>query len=232
MRGRVLRALAVLRGRRAHSTRMITLIAILIAFNVMPDDVYAQHLRVGAGPGLSFIDSPDFYTQDVSTGGLGFNVELNVAAAAKLELQDFPVCLTTRVQYTWMTGSGTVQNDQLYGSSGDYATFADILVAGFGAEWVISPTSLSPHLSTEILFTGVGQVSYANSPSGLSPSFLKNASMRIGFAVGAGLEYSFTSRLTGDLHTRYNWNTLFGRAAGQENFNTLDLAFVLFYRVF
>ncbi len=192
----------------------------------------AQHLRVGGGGGLSFIDSPDFYTADVSTGGFGFNTEFHVAAAAKLDLPDFPVSLTGRVQYTWMTGSGTVVSYPVEASSGNYTTFADVLVAAFGAEWVLSPISISPHISTEILATGAGQVSVTSASHENSTPFLRDASMRLGFSVGAGLEYTFTPNVSADLHTRYNWNTLFARPTGEPNLNTLDVSLVFFSTLF
>jgi hypothetical protein len=107
---------------------------ILLVLSAPSGETFSQHLRLGAGAGLSYIDLPSFYTQDVSSGGLGFNVEFHVAASGKLDLPESPITLTGRVQYTWMTGSGTVSGDQTYASAGDYSTFADILVAGAGAE--------------------------------------------------------------------------------------------------
>jgi opacity protein-like surface antigen len=205
---------------------------ILLVLATPSGGALSQHLRLGAEAGLSFIDMPGFYTQDVSSGGLGFNIELHAGAVGKLELRDSPVTLTGRVQYTWMTGSGTVVSGQVNASAGDYTTFADILIMGAGAEWVVSPGALSPHISTEILLTEAGQVSFAGTSSGSSNPFLRNASTRVGFAVGAGLEHSFSSSFSADLHVRYNWNTLFGRTGDEGNLNTLDVSLAFYAVVF
>jgi opacity protein-like surface antigen len=192
-------------------------------------EAISQHLRLGAEAGLSFVDMPDYYTEDVSSGGLGFNVELHSGVLGKLELPGFPVAFTARVQYTWMTGSGNVVSDQLYASAGSYSTFQDILVVGAGVEWVVSHIAVSPHISTEILFAEVGQISFSSASSGSPSSFLKNPSTRVGFALGAGLEHSLSPSLNTDLHVRYNWNRLFGRAPDEGDLNTLDVSLALYF---
>jgi len=191
--------------------------------------VISQHLRLGAEAGLSFIDKPDYYTQDLSAGGLGFNAEMHVGALGKLEMADFPLTLTGRIQYTWMNGSGTVSNSQIYGATGNYSTFADILVVAAGTEWVVGPRALLPHISTEILITEVGQVSFSNAIHEPSSPFLKNASTRLGFALGAGLEHSFTPLVNADLHVRYNWNNLIAQSETESNLNTLDVSLALYF---
>lgn len=165
---------------------------------------------------------PAYYTEDVSSGGLGFNVEYHAGVAGKLELKESPFTLTGRVQYTWMSGSGTVVSNQAYASSGDYSTFQDILVVGGGVEFGLPRIAFSPHMSTELLLTEVGQLS-VSSTSSPSP-FLKEPSTRVGFALGAGLEHPITSSVNTDLHVRYNWNRLFGRGPGELNLNTLDVS--------
>ena len=204
-------------------------VLILLMLFGLPSVVFCQHLRLGVGGGLSFIDNPAYYAQDVSSGGLGFTTELHAGIDAKLDLEGFPVTLTGRAHYTWMTGSGTVESDQVYASAGDYSTFADILVIAFGAEWAVSPGPFSPHLSSEILLTEAGQVTYANASSA---PFLKDARTRVGFALGAGLESSLSALLSADLRIRYNWNTLFGRPGGEENLNTLDVTLAFFFSLY
>ncbi len=172
---------------------------------------------------------PSYYTQDVSSGGLGFTAEFHAGAMGKLELPESPFTLTGRVQYTWMTGSGNVVNSQLYASAGDYSTFQDIFVVAAGVEWVVSHSAVSPHISTEILLAEVGQVSVASTSSGPATPFLKEPSTRVGFALGAGLEHPLTSSLNTDLHIRYNWNRLFGRGPGEGNLNTLDVSLEFYF---
>lgn len=200
----------------------------LLVLLVPSGEAISQHLRLGVEGGLSFVDLPDYYTTDVSSGGLGFDVELHAGASGKLELEGSPFTLSGRVQYTWMTGSGTVVSNLVYASSGNYSTFQDILLVGAGVEFVVSHIPFSPHISTELLLTEVGQISLS-STSSPSP-FLKNPSTRVGFALGAGLEHPIISSFNTDLHIRYNWNRLFGRASGELNLNTLDVS-IEFYIV-
>ncbi len=173
---------------------------------------------------------PAYYTGDVSTGGLGFDIEFHAGAAGKLELEGSAFTLTGRVQYTWMSGSGTVVSDQAFASSGDYSTFQDILVVGGGVEFGLPRIAFSPHISTELLLTEVGQIT-VSSTSSPSP-FLKNPSTRVGFALGAGLEHPITSSVNTDLHVRYNWNRLFGRGPNEENLNTLDVSVEFYFVVY
>lgn len=215
-----------------RSSPLILLMAVLLSA-----PVYSQHLRLGPGGGLSFIDLPNYYSQDVSAGGLGFDMEAHAAVLGKLDLEEPGVTLTGRLQYTWMTGSGSVVSDQVDITAGDYSTFADIFVTGFGAEWGFGPEVSSStqvpeilHLSTEILLTEVGQVTFTS--SGSSSPFLKNAATRVGFAAGAGLEYPLSPTVTVDLHLRYSWNTLFCRSAEEENLNTFDASLAIYFSVF
>ncbi len=209
---------------------MRILILSFLALALSCAQAMSQHLRLGAEGGLSFIDMPAYYTQDVSSGGLGFNVEFHAGVAGKLELEGYPFTLTGRVQYTWMTGSGTVVSNQLYASSGNYSTFQDILVVGAGIEFGLPWIAFSPHISTEILLTEVGEISIS---SASSPSpFLDNPSTRVGFALGAGLEHPLTSSVNSDLHVRYNWNRLFGRGPNEGNLNTLDVSIEFYFVIY
>jgi hypothetical protein len=165
--------------------------------------------------------------EDLSSGGLGFDVELHAGASGKLELEGSPVTFTGRVQYTWMTGSGTVVSNLADASSGSYSTFQDILVVAAGVEFGVRQIAFSPHISTEVLLSEVGQISLS-STSSPSP-FLRNASTRVGFALGGGLEHPLTSFLNSDLHVRYNWNRLFGRGPGEANLNTLDVSLEFYF---
>jgi opacity protein-like surface antigen len=206
-----------------------TILCLMLCVLFVPSGkALSQHLRLGAEGGMSFIDKPDSYTQDVSAGGLGFNVEMHAGALGKFELESFPLTLTGRIQYTWMTGSGTVNSNQVSGATGNYSTFADILVVAAGTEWVTGPQALLPHISTEILVTEVGQVSFSNSQNGPSSPFLKNASTRIGFALGGGLEHSFSALVHADLHIRYNWNNLIVQSRHESSLNTLDVSLALY----
>ncbi len=208
-------------------TRPILALILLVAPS---GEAISQHLRLGVDGGLSFIDMPNYYTQDVSSGGLGFMVELHAGASGKLELPESPFTLTGRVQYTWMTGSGNVVSNQLYASAGNYSTFQDIFVVAAGVEWVVSRMEFYPHISTEILLAEVGHITVSSNSSDADTPFLKDPYTRVGFALGAGLEHQITSSLNTDLHIRYNWNRLFGRAPGEGNLNTLDVS-LAFYLV-
>jgi opacity protein-like surface antigen len=84
----------------------------------------------------------------------------------------------------------------------------------------------------EILLAEVGQISSSNTLEGSPNPFLRNASTRVGVAVGAGLEHSFSSSFSADLHIRYNWNTLFGRTDSVGNLNTLDVSLAFYVIVY
>ncbi len=215
--------------KRSSSTKRIIVLS-LLTLSAPSGEAISQHLRLGVEGGLSFIDMPAYYTGDVSTGGLGFDIEFHAGAAGKLELEGSAFTLTGRVQYTWMSGSGTVVSDQAFASSGDYSTFQDILVVGGGVEFGLPRIAFSPHISTELLLTEVGQIT-VSSTSSPSP-FLKNPSTRVGFALGAGLEHPITSSVNTDLHVRYNWNRLFGRGPEEENLNTLDVSVEIYFVVY
>jgi opacity protein-like surface antigen len=205
-------------------------VALGILVLVSCSTVSSQTLKLGIGGGASVIQSPDYFTTDISQAGLGFGTSYSIGGKAKLSLPAVPAILVGQVSYLFMSGNGTF-NNRLYvpQTQGDIQTKTHMLSIGVGVEWVVLPGPVAPYLGADFLLSSVGELSYKVENSSGMNEYLSGGGTRYGIGLGAGAQFSVTPSIDLDIGGKYNLNSLFGKDTGESNFNTVGItATVLF----
>jgi len=177
--------------------------------------VQAQLVSIGAGGGLTQILSPDYYTNDISDGGLGFSSGYNLGIIVKVGLPVIPITPRGFILYHTLEGnSNTIENSQ------------SITSVGLGVQYgfIPIPAGFDPYLSLDATFNNFGDF------KGTLPSDLIaiNGS-RVGLQLGVGTEVTIIPLINLDVFAGYNWFNLTGKEDGEETVSAFVLDLFLMF---
>lgn len=187
------------------------LIILFSAIALMTTTGYAQSLSLGVTGGITTVQSPDAYTNDISDGGYGFGSSPHYGLKAKLGLPLLPLTVTGQLVYSNLSGEeGGIEMDQ------------GLLIMGAGIEWGILPIPgpVNPYVAFDLFYSNFGELtskvgSVENSVEGFS---------RTGIGIGAGVELTILPKIDLEASAKYNFNNLIGKVDGEDNINTINIS--------
>ncbi len=192
--------------------------------------VQAQLVSIGVGGGLTQVLGPDFYTEDVSNGGLGFSSEYNFGVIGKIGLPIIPITPRAFILYHSFSSSGDLppileKTTNTLSTSVEFSQ--SILSFGLGVQYgfIPVPAGFDPYLSLDATFNNFGDFSSIvngseNSTDGFS---------RFGLQLGLGTEVTIIPLINLDVFAGYNWFNLTGKEDGEETVSAFVLDLFLMF---
>ncbi len=181
---------------------LFTFIFIIAAVQTFP-----QGLKIGAGGGFSFVQSPDLLTKDPSEGGSGFGTEYHVGIKAVLGIPAVPLIPVGFINYHLLNGAEDISQE--------------ILTVGLGVNYNFMPGPLSPYATLDLQFNNFGDTEIGTQSFG--------GYSRTGIGIGAGVQLSFLLGLDLDVSAKYNMLNLMGQEEGEETIGIITLTAMLMF---
>ena len=192
--------------------------SILFLFFLLPfflaQNVNAQSIDLGFGGGLTFVESPNSYTD-----ATGFSQEFHVGIKGKLNFPLVPITPVGFIDYHFLRGTQTV-------AAMDYDTKQNILTFGLGGELTLVPGPLSPYASLDFEFNRIGDLRVSGPTGDVTVS--DNVS-RTGLGIGAGVMVKLIPLFNVDVSLKYQMLNLFGKEDGEETIGIINLNAALFF---
>jgi len=194
-------------------------VLLFLAFITFINMTFAQGLKFGIGGGLSLVQSPKAWTEDINNGGAGFKTAFNIAGKVKLKLPLIPLTPTGMVQYSFFNGSYS-------NALGEYKTSMNVLTLAAGGEFSFLPGPLSPYAGLDIMYNNFmeGKVTFPGGSSVFSTS-----ASRVGLGIGVGVEFNLIPMINFDLSAKYKIMNLVGKETGEESVGILDINLFVFF---
>jgi Outer membrane protein beta-barrel domain len=192
---------------------LISVILILFFNSVVP----AQLVKVGVGGGLTNIQGPDSYTNDISQDGLGFSSEYNFGAIVKVDLPAVP--LTPRGFFLYHKLS----------SNEDITEFSQSISSlGLGLQYgfIPIPAGFDPYLSLDLTLNNFGD--FTETING-NESKVGGGFSRFGLQLGIGTEVTIVPFINLDIFAGYGWFNLTGKEDGEDTVSAFVLDVFLMF---
>jgi opacity protein-like surface antigen len=185
---------------------------VFLAVAVLSTNSFPQ--TFGIGGGLSTVQAPDAYTNDLTSGGLGFSSGYHIGAKLKLSIPLFPLTPVGSIIYSHFSGD---QSTPL----GNIETSQSIWTIGAGAEYKLIPGPLSPYLAADLEYNNFGDISVdaGNLPISISGAGSRS---RFGIAVGIGAELTILPVIGLDASIKYHFLNWIGKESGEETVSVLS----------
>jgi len=211
-------------------------IILLIVFTSLTS---GQSLKFGVGGGLSIVSSPEFYTKNISLGGLGFSSEYHFNLKAKFSIPVLPITFVGEVNYNLLNGEEsfvvpTYFNGYTYNVDVNAETQASILTIGAGAQYSLIPGPISPYVSASLLYNSFSEltITATGTYQGVSETDetkVGETVSRMGAGIGAGVNISILPLFDIDVSARYNLMNLTGKEENEEAMNMAQINLTLFF---
>ena len=179
----------------------------------------SAQIKIGLGGGLTSIQSPDAYKNDVASGGEGFTGNYHLTAIAKLSLPLIPFTPAAFIDYHVLRGSG---------NRGSYAveTSMNILSIGLEGELTLLPIPvLSPYVCADFALNKFGQLEETSQLG----SIVQSGVSRYGVGIGVGAVLTVLPKIDIDGSIKYQLLNLIGKNSGESNINALTLNIILLF---
>ena len=180
----------------------------------------AQLFQIGAGGGLTQILAPDYYTNSVQDGGLGFSTEWNAGVIAKLGLPLIPITPRGYFLYHSLSGNGeSVTSNQNI----DFTQSISEIGLGVQYNFIPLPAGFDPYIALDIAYNNFSSLD----SSGTEIPDTKFS--RFGGGIGIGTEITIIPILDFDVFASYKMFNLVGKEEDEESITafTFDV-FILF----
>jgi len=178
--------------------------------------VPAQSVKVGVGGGLTNVQGPDSYTNDISQDGFGFSSEYNLGAIVKVDIPLIPI--TPRGFFLYHKLS----------SNEDVAEFSQSISSlGLGLQYnfIPIPIALDPYLFLDLTYNNFGD--FTETVNGIETK--SSGSSRYGLQLGIGTEVTIVPFINIDIFAGYGWFNLTGKDDGEETISAITLdVFIIF----
>lgn len=200
--------------------KKITIILFSVFFILFINlNVHAQLIKVGVGGGLTQVLSSDAFTNEVSSGGLGYSSEYNLGVIAKIDIPILPITPRGFILFHNLNGSGNyskITNEQ----AKEVKYSQSITSIGIGVQLSIIPipVGVDPYLSLDITFNNFKDFN-GTPPNG----FLTFNGSRGGLQLGIGAEVTIIPMINLDIIAGYNWFNLTGKVEGEETLSSVNL---------
>jgi len=201
--------------------KSILLVLLLLFF--LPNLTNAQLIQLGAGGGLTQMLAPDYYTNSVGDGGLGFTTEWNGGAIFKIGLPLIPITPRAYFLYHSLTGSG---NLAITNQSVEYTQSISEIGIGLQYNFVPLPAGFDPYIALDIAYNNFSAL---DSNGTEVPDIRNIKGSRFGGGIGLGTEITIIPIIDLDVYASYKMFNLAGKSDGEETVTafTLDV-FILF----
>ncbi len=185
----------------------------------------AQLLKIGVGGGLLSLQSPNYYTNNISlTNGnvdaYGLKNNYQFGVEAKFNLPLFPITPVAFINYGILKGTGS-------GDYTGYQTSLSIFSIGAEAEYFALPFPfMRPYVALNISENNFGKLEI-EAPSGAtldSPTL-----SRLGGGIGIGAEITIPP-VDFDLSAKYNVFNLVGKNSGEKSVNAFSVSLMLLFQ--
>ncbi len=178
----------------------------------------AQQLRLGLGGGLTAVQSPDAYTNNISDGGLGFKTNYHLTAELRLDFPLIPFTPLAFVNYHSLSGSGS-------GAYQSVETSQKILSIGAEVEVSLLPLPfVKPYFSVSVASNSIGEQKISSPAGTLSQS----SRTRMGGGIGIGTLVTILP-FDMDLSAKYSFLNFVGKESGEENLNIINVDLVIIF---
>lgn len=172
----------------------------------------AQQIRLGLGGGITAVQSPDAYTNDISNGGLGFTSNYHLTAELRLDFPLIPFTPLAFVNYHVLSGTGS-------GSYQGVETSQKILSLGVEGQFSLVPFPfVKPYFSVSVASNNIGEQKIT-SPLG---TVTQGNKTRMGGGLGIGALVTILP-IDLDVSAKYSFLNLVGKDSGEENINIINV---------
>ncbi len=189
--------------------------------------VPAQSIKVGVGGGLTSVQGPDGFTNDISQNGLGFSSEYNFGAIAKVGLPVIPLTPRAFILYHKMSSSAALVIAEGNNINSTTEFSQSILSIGLGVQYgfIPIPAGFDPYLFLDLTLNNFGDLTKTD--NGNETKF--DGFSRFGLQLGIGTEVTIVPFINLDVFAGYGWFNLTGKEDGEDTVSafTLDL-FIIF----
>jgi hypothetical protein len=199
--------------------KKLILQVLLTLFLLFSFSLKAQIVRVGIGGGLTSINSPTYYTDNISNGGFGLKDGYHLSLIAKFNIPLSPIIPAFFIDYHYLNSSG--QSD-----SGSVSYTQKIFSIGAEGEWDFLPLPLiKPYLLVNISLNNFGELQKT-----ISNQVYGQASYtRYGMGFGIGAVISIIPSMDLDLSAKYNFMNLIGKKSNEGKIDAFTLNLVLLF---
>lgn len=172
-------------------------------------NVQAQSINLGIGGGLTLVQAPAFYTDQ-----LNFSSEYHVGIKGKLNIPLFPITPIGFIDYHFLRGTASTE-------AGDVDTKQNVFSIGLGGELPLIPGPISPYLGLDFEFNNFGDLTIGSTTSsGMS---------RSGIGVGAGIMFKLLPVINIDASLKYQMLNLIGKKDTEDTIGIINFNVALFF---
>jgi len=192
----------------------IILVLLIAAINA---HISAQGIRLGIGAGITHVQGPDIYTNDIGTGGAGFSSGYHIGLKGKLDIPVIPITPVGFITYYHFSG-------EQFTPLGNIETSQSIWSFGIGGEYELFPGPLKPYLVLDLALNNFGDLEVDAGSNLLGGSVTGNTASsrsRFGAAIGIGAELSLLI-IDIDGSIKYHFMNLFGKETNEETVKLLS----------
>lgn len=189
--------------------KLITFFAVLL----FSFPIFSQGLSIGPSFGYIDVSSTDYFTSGFENGEFDLSTGLRYGLKARASLPLLPLTFTGHIYYASITVDGSY-------SGTTFESESSLLNAAIGAEWNLLPGPIQPYAALDILYSKTGDVSFSTIVNGQAFEGSNDGSSRTGLGIGVGATITLIPIIDLDASVKYNFNNLFGKEDGEENFNT------------
>lgn len=190
--------------------KKLILLPMLIFLFCVSTNTYSQSVTLGVGGGLTSVQGPDDFTNDISDGGLGLGSEFHYGAKLKVGVPLLPITAVGFVYNNSFGGSETIQDV-------DVETSWSMLTIGAGVEWTLLPGPVSGFATFDFLFNSFGKA------DGIEIFSDDDSDSRTGIGIGIGTEFTLLPKINLDATLKYQFNKMFGKEDDEEAMDTINL---------
>lgn len=184
---------------------------ILISAAVFGNKAFSQTLGIGGG--LSTVTGPDSYTNDLTSGGIGFSSGYHLGVKLKFGIPVAPFKPFGFVNYTHFS------NDQST-PVGNVAISQSIWSIGAGGQYNLIPGPINPYIAANVAYNNFGDLSVEGGDIG--DAFEGGGSKsRFGGGIGIGAELSVLV-IGLDASITYNFLNWVGKESGEETVSIIS----------
>ncbi len=207
---------------------MKTTKSVLFIFFLLESCIFGQSLSVGVSGGISIIQGPNYFTNNLglygihkvngtesSFAGLEFKNENSFVLKIDYGIKNNPIRLITQINYIPMRGNGSIKvYDQLsqWDIQEEVTTKLDIWSLCVGAKYKVNFRKISPYAQALFLvnYFGDTRLEFDYGTTELTRVDYKNG-MRYGLNFGLGIVYNIRSDIDLDIGASYSlmnmWNS-------------------------
>lgn len=200
--------------------KITILISIILLF--LSPALFGQSIDIGVGGGLTIVQSPDGYTNEITNGGLDFTNEYHLGLKGKINLPLIPVTPYVLFNYYNFSGKADISG------GGEQTTSQNILSFGGGIDYNLTPgpVPVKPYAALEVAYNNIGELELDPQPEVATTG---ESVSRFGLGVGLGVNFNLLPKVNLDASAKYHFLNLIGKEDGEDTISMINLDLLLFF---